>query len=916
MGISAHSRSSAFRTGAAGFALSMAMLMPTVAQAQATPADSKTAASDEEIVVTGTNIRGVPPVGSNAISIGAAKLQEVAAQSSNELLASIPQVTNYFNRVPVSDLGIAVNQIQISRPNIRNLSGNNSSSSATLILVDGHRIATAGVNQASVDPDLIPTGAIARVEVQTEGGSATYGADAVAGVINFITHKRFDGIKVDGHYGFAKNYWQYDGSITAGKTWDNGSAWVSYSYTKNDALYGRERSYVHNLDYSKTPYVGLDLGCEKSNLTLGTTIIGDTVLRNVTTYGAPSFVAGTANRCENILNSTLVPRAERHGVVGGLSWDFSSDTSIDVRAYWGQRKTHASSDFAGSVPVGPLNPAAASLPTGLVVGPTTLFGFPAVTTASVAFNLRPLLGDSAARSDTVIREYGANAELKQNIGDNWQVRALANWSESDSSYELTRLNQTRLNAAGAGSTATTAFNPLDVTKNNAALVADLIDNEIAGQAKDSLLNFRVIADGKLFELPGGFVRMAVGAEYVHDKLQQRFQSDIRVGALGTFAFTPYTRNVTSAFGEIIVPLISNGEGGSMLTISAAGRYDHYSDFGNTFNPKIGATFKPTNWISFRGNYGTSFTAPTPLDQLGALRNSTSYFGFAPFQRASDQPLLAGLNGTIALQGSNPGLKPQKAKTYSFGVDLDPLEGLQASINYYDVKFTDILGTPTPNAGIFTDFPNNIIADKNGLTSTQILAFIGNTPSNQALVTSSLAAGRVYEVVDFRVGNFGIVHVKGIDFGLNFRHPTSFGSFDAAMNWTATLSRTQQPSPTSAVVDQTANGFSKLSLQMIGGVNIGDFRAQATWNHSAGYAITPTNSVPVQSYVEAFNTVNLFFKYDLPGEGVMKDLSLTLNVNNVFDTNPPVLLRNNPNEFGFANGFTLGRMFIVGFSKKF
>ncbi|MEO7247135.1 MAG: hypothetical protein ABIW31_01665, partial [Novosphingobium sp.] len=91
---------------------------------------------------------------------------------------------------------------------------------------------------------------------------------------------------------------------------------------------------------------------------------------------------------------------------------------------------------------------------------------------------------------------------------------------------------------------------------------------------------------------------------------------------------------------------------------------------------------------------------------------------------------------------------------------------------------------------------------------------------------------------------------------------------------------------------------------------------ATWNHSAGYAITPTNSVPVQSYVEAFNTVNLFFKYDLPGEGALKDLSLTLNVNNVFDTNPPVLLRNNPNENGFANGFTLGRMFIVGLSKKF
>ncbi|MEO7248558.1 MAG: TonB-dependent receptor plug domain-containing protein, partial [Novosphingobium sp.] len=415
------------------------------------PSDSTSSDSDKtEIVVTGTFIRGVVPVGSNSITLSAAKIQETAVQSSNELLASIPQVTNYFNRVPVADLGIAVNQIQISRPNIRNLSGNNSASSATLILVDGHRIATAGVNQASVDPDLIPTGAIERVEVQTEGGSATYGADAVAGVINFITHKKFDGVKVDGHYGFAKNYWQYDGSITAGKTWDNGSAWVSYSYTKSDALYGRERSYIRNLDYSKQPYVGIDLGCEKSNLTLGTTINGDTTVRNITTYAAPAFVAGTSNRCENVLNSTIVPRAQRHGVVGGLDWDFGGGTSIDVRAYWGQRKTHASSDFSGSVPVGPLNPAAASLPTGLVVGPTTFcfspsLCFPATTAASVSFNLRPLLGDSAARSDTMIREYGANAELKHTFGDNWQLRGLANWSESDSTYDLTRLNQGRLN---------------------------------------------------------------------------------------------------------------------------------------------------------------------------------------------------------------------------------------------------------------------------------------------------------------------------------------------------------------------------------------------------------------------------------------------------------------------------------------
>jgi iron complex outermembrane recepter protein len=127
------------------------MAVATPAFAQSVPTNGNAATEDKDIVVTGTLIRGKAPVGSNQITLGAAKIEEVAAISGNALLASIAQVSNYFNRVPIADLGIAINQIQISRPNLRNISPNNAASSATLILVDGHRVATAGVNQASID---------------------------------------------------------------------------------------------------------------------------------------------------------------------------------------------------------------------------------------------------------------------------------------------------------------------------------------------------------------------------------------------------------------------------------------------------------------------------------------------------------------------------------------------------------------------------------------------------------------------------------------------------------------------------------------------------------------------------------------------------------------------------------------------
>ena len=598
---------------------------------------------------------------------------------------------------------------------------------------------------------MIPIGAIERVEVVTEGGSATYGADAVAGVINFITRKRFSGVKVDAHYGVASDYYQWDGSITAGKAWDTGSAYISYSYTKSDALRGRDRDYIHNLLYTSQPYVGRDLTCANPNLAVNTvlTAFGATIAS--TNYAAPAFVANTYNRCDNSQNSTIVPAAERHGVIAGLTQNIGDKTTIDIRAYYGQRKTHASSDLTGTVAVGSTNPyAAASLPAGLTLGlqPFTIFGSPVVNQAAVSFNLRPLLGPDSQRSDTLIKEWGANAEIKHDLSDNWQLRALLNWSQSDSSYDLTGISASRLNAAGVATTTATAFNPFSVLNNNSSLVADLIDSEIAGQAKDSLFNARLIAEGKLFELPGGDVRVAFGYEFIHDRLQQRFQSDIRIGTLGTFPFSTYSRDVHSLFGELQLPLISNGNGGSMLTVSASGRYDHYSDFGGTFNPKIGATFKPASWIALRGNWGTSFTAPTPLDQLGSARNTFSPFPFVPFAKPGETA--PGGAWTVALQGSQPGLKPQKAHTWSIGVDLDPVEGLHASVNYYDVKFKDILGTPTPNSGIFADFPNNVFTSTAGFNQAQLTAFAAGTPGSAALITNLVNGGTlVYEMVDFR-----------------------------------------------------------------------------------------------------------------------------------------------------------------------
>jgi len=900
-------------------------LLPAVALAQErAPQEAPTV--EDEIVVTGTLLRGGSSVGSNSITLGADAIQETAAISSNELLASIPQVTNFFNRVPLADLAIATNQIQVTRPNIRNLApGGKTSvaaSSPTLILVDGHRIASVGVNQASVDPDLIPIGAIERVDVVTEGGSATYGADAVAGTINFVTRRRFDGLKVDAHYGFADDYWQWDASATAGKDWGSGSFYVSYSYSKSDKLYGRERSFIRDLNYASQPYVPRDLTCDSPNLSLNTVIpaFGATVAS--VNYAAPGYAAGTRNLCDNSQNDVYIPSAERHGAIASLFQELDEHTSVNIKAFYGRRTTLKTGDLTGVVAVSPANPyAAASLPAGLALGPTTVaipgFGtFPAVNLASASFNLRPLLGADAQREKTRLEEWGFNAEILRDLDDNWQARLLFNWSGSDSAFGLTGVSNARLNAAGAGTTTATAFNPFNVSANNPALIADLIDSQIGGQARDNLIDIRGIVEGRLFELPGGDLRLAVGYEYMNDRLQQRYQSDIRIGSLSSYPFGSYSRNVHSFFGEARAPILSDGAGGAMLSLSASGRYDKYSDFGGTFNTKFGATFKPAEWVSLRGNWGTSFTAPTPLDQLGSQRNTISSFAFAPFPNPTDPPPSGAY--TIALQGSTSDLQPQTADTWSVGADLTPIDDLRASVNYYDVKFKDILQTPLVNSDIITNYPNQVRTRGAGFSAADILAFAAGAPAGAAVVQPLISSGTlVYSLVDFRVANFGVLHVKGIDFDVNYARDTGFGSVDLSVNGNRPLSRKAKASSASPEVDELATESPKLYLQAALGANVGALRAQATWNHTGGYRIAPTASVPVQDRVRAFNTVNLFFKYDVPGESlILKNLSFTVNVNNVLDEDPPLLRRNLPSEVGFANGFTFGRMFILGVSKQF
>lgn len=210
---------------------------------------------------------------------------------------------------------------------------------------------------------------------------------------------------------------------------------------------------------------------------------------------------------------------------------------------------------------------------------------------------------------------------------------------------------------------------------------------------------------------------------------------------------------------------------------------------------------------------------------------------------------------------------------------------------------------------------HVISNPNGLTADQLRAFAALAPNGSSVIEPLIAGNvGVYEAVLFLVGNYGTLEVDGLDFQANYRHDTGFGGIDASVAGNYTLNRDSRIGPGSPSIDLLEFNTSRLQLQAALGADIGNFRGQVTLNHTSGFDVERSATLP-QDHVGDFNTVNVFLKYTVPGESMLlKDLSFTLNVNNVFDQDPPLYKLSTGN--GYTNGFTLGRLVMLGVSKKF
>ena len=901
-----------YRSSVALAGLAIALALPAVAHAQSAPADDSTAAKDADIVVTGTLIRGAVVTGSQTVTVDAKSIEQLGVSSTQQLLASIPQFGS-FNQIPVSDPRSNA-LISFGRINLRNIPGfNKGSGSITLTLVDGHRVASVGVFESSVDPDSIPAAIVERLDVVTDGGSSLYGADAIAGVANFVTKKKFDGIKLDGTFGFGtelSSYKQYNGSITAGKSWSNGGAYISVGYDDNSDVKNGDTSWARSGLWSGTTFLPQGTQCVSPVGTQSRYVFLN--IPGVFTGWTNDPRAGggtvsTGKNCDDFLSQSYFPKARRYNVFASIDQQISDNIEFRMTGYYTNKKVTNS-----AYPIG-MTTSAQPAPNGTPGTPGAPASSPALIDTGTAFSFGANAAYQQTLSYNAYSTFNISPEFTVTLGK-WQVHALANYGESTNHFRNPGVNlalaQADINAG--------VFTAATVGSLNATELNKILNWEDATDTKHQLFDARVYADGPLFPLPGGDAKLAVGVEYQNDKATNRFNTGT-VGSVSSLPYRSASENAASVFGELSLPVFS------MLDLSASVRYDHYSNFGGTTNPTLAAKFKPFEWLSIYGHWGKSFNAPTALDLLAVT--TAQFIAGGGLQCTVASPCVnfggpsATAGGVVLLTGSSNNLLPQTASTWTLGFDAKPTSRFSFGVEYYNLKLKNLLGSINPaNPAVFTVSNPNSYAFGNGNTTIPTSnplyqAIIGASNGAQTIAQINANGKGLGEIVDFRVSNVNDVFVSGLDFHANLQVPTTnSGDFTFALNGNKALSTHSTKGP---FVDYLQDGLVgsgptfNASASLAWSLN--NLSAKVTENYSGAYNSQDYAGAAVK--VRAFAVTNLFLGYNFGGDGPLSKSSLRLLVDNVFNRTPQIVAENSPGPLSYK-GWTLGRVIKLGLTVQY
>jgi outer membrane receptor protein involved in Fe transport len=748
--------------------------------------------SVETVVVTGTQLHGVDPLSPPVVYDRDTLLAQGYGTLTNAL-QQLPQnfkggVSEESNQSNGAGAGATNNYSFASGVNLKGLGPG-----ATLVLLNGNRLAPTAFG-GTTDISGIPLSAIERIEILPDGASATYGSDAVSGVVNIITRRDYSGaetgFRIDG-ISEGKDP-DYTGYQLVGTDWDSGGGLLNYQYESQNPLYASKRSFTSSA-------------------------------------ADPTF---------------LLPEQRTQSVYGSLHQSLGADLSFQGDALYSDRSVAAS-----------------------VLSP----GFSLVNTKVRA------------------KQFTGTGELNYSIGDTWNIDLVGDYGKETDNDSTSYLS----------------------------INSGYIDN-----VDYTVSSGELRADGELFDLPGGSTRLALGASARAESFRDHNASCSPSGCSG--AVYPQNRTIYALYGELLIPVI--GADNQLpfvqsLRIDIAGRFDHYSDFGSSTNPKLTAEWQIDDQFTVRGGYSTSFKAPT-LYEVNPDEINVGYI-----YTVTDPASGTGTTESLILDGTNPDLKPEQSTSYNASIVFKPesVPGFELTASYFNISYTNqierlltvddtfdlFLAEANQFGSLITRNPS--VAQVNSALNYpgRIIVNINGTP---------YTAGDIGAIAKLGYNNAAATYVDGINANAKYDRDTSVGNVSVDLNLAYFLDYNQRIAPAAPKFDYVGVIYdpARYRAALNVGWQNGAWGANARLNYTDGERNPNDPKCAGGCSVSSWTTLDLAGSYRLSKSGDLtfgSGLIFSASITNVFDSKPPYAFAYSGINYDGTNANPLGRTLSLALTKS-
>ncbi len=1000
-------RLSNLKSTAAPLVIGLAMISnPVFAQ----DAEDEATADQAEIVVTGSlisnpNLEASAPV--NVVSEKEMELQQ--ANVAEELLRELPGA--------VPSIGSAVNNGNggASFVNLRNLGSNRN-----LVLIDGVRLVPAELN-GRFDLNNIPLALIQRVDVLTGGATTTYGADAVAGVVNFITKSDFAGLDATVSEQITE---QGDGNVfradlTLGANFDDGrgNAVLSIGYQEADAVYQGARPYSLFGIASATGAGGGSGTAVPSRFSGVNPTAGDHIVTGCGEAGQPTCVTtlqGTrqVNGAGVAFNPTAAFTAfnfnpynvyqtpfERYNIYGAARYEVSDAVEVYTRGVFSKNTVETiiapSGSFALEVQLPLNNPfLTPELRNGFCQfdtnsGPGYTARFSAAECAAAATATGPtdpnyrevttVLSRRAVEVGPRISSYKTNF-FDYRLGLRGALTPTIDWDLFGSYGESENLQVIQgytLNSRVRQSVLEGTIDWFGPAGSIDDAGVDFLNENSTVATNVSMAQVRGVINGD-FGLTAPWasdaISFAVGGEYRNYHASQASDSLAQSGDLGgSGGAAPNIDGgykVYEAFGEVILPLVQDKAFFHDLTLEASIRYSNYtvdapgSPKFDTTTWKVGGSWSPIEQLKIRGNYARAVRAPNISELFSPVNTNLTNLLDDPCANLDDngvpipgravpsgelraiclaQGASAGVIGSISQPtagqanftgGGNINLAPEKSTSWSVGAVIQPVRGLSLSVDYWNIKVTGAISSPTPDDAITACFGENPQSPAAGASTTNACTIIRRNALTGSLSGDYATTGGLF----LSLSNLGMLKTSGVDFSAGYNTDLGFAGLDLnfVLTWVnESMFNANTSSPTS--VNRDCVGFysancmppqPKWQWSSRATLNFDGIDVSLLWRHldklryepGLGTLFSgnlPASAGPVAGQQVNFNRIKAYDYFDLTTRfAVSENLTLTFAVQNLLDKAPPIVGGEAGNTtFNSGNTFpstydALGRRFVA------